>query len=472
MLCTEAVTQECVQAIRPVYNTSPVQNAPITATDQGVVHVTIQLDPEGRKIVLWEDVQFALKGAINIRHGTKILSFLRGSDYQALLPLRIVALPSVVLDVLVEDPLVQMDVVNRALLVVQPTPLPMPLSGTQSPSSQSEPRPAPLCDDMVECDFNVYADRTLDMLTVPLLSLDQIKRHTENDELNLSITRPFDCNSSWQSQQNSLEPSDGAINEDIADTIVQAVHCDIRAQKMLAMAFQRGSDGLSQSYELAFKWYLRAAEQGDSFAQLCVGSLLAYGQGVPQDYTKAATWYLMAANQGLAVAQFYLGVMYYEGLGVPQEYSKAIEWYIKAAQQGHPDAMVSLGIVSARGWGVPEDRSKAVEWFSKAADQGNRGGETLLGLAYLHGHGAPRDVELAMEWFLKAASKGYIDGQVLVGAMYAKGLGVVEDSTRAMEWYLKAANRGHVQARKRFEDLKVKGYGVHLVLEEPLPYVK
>jgi hypothetical protein len=83
MLCTEAVTQECVQAIRPVYNTSPVQNAPITATDQGVVHVTIQLDPEGRKIVLWEDVQFALKGAINIRHGTKILSFLRGSDYQA-----------------------------------------------------------------------------------------------------------------------------------------------------------------------------------------------------------------------------------------------------------------------------------------------------------------------------------------------------------------------------------------------------
>lgn len=82
MLRAEVDTQERVQAIRPFYNTSPAQNAPITATDHDVVHVTIHLDNEGRGIVIWEDVQFALKGAVNIRHGTKILPFLRGSDFR------------------------------------------------------------------------------------------------------------------------------------------------------------------------------------------------------------------------------------------------------------------------------------------------------------------------------------------------------------------------------------------------------
>ncbi|KAG0297952.1 hypothetical protein BGZ96_003931 [Linnemannia gamsii] len=292
------------------------------------------------------------------------------------LPLRIIALPSVVLDVLVEDPVMKMDAVARILPVAQPTSLPIPLDDT--------------------------------------------------------------------------------INEDIAHTIIQAVHGDIHAQKTLTMAFLHGSDGLSQSYELASKWHLRAAEQGDSLAQLRVGSFLKIGQG-PQDYAAAAAWYLKAANQGDATAQV--------GLGVLQEYSKALEWYSRAAQRGLPDAMVNLGIVYARDWGVPEDRSRAVEWFIKAAYQGNVVGETLLGLAYLHGHGVLRDVDLAIEWFLKAASQGCIGGQDLVGMMYATGLSVAKDYTSAMELYLKAANRGHLQARKSFEDLKTKGYGAQLVLK-------
>ena len=53
--------------------------------------------------------------------------------------------------------------------------------------------------------------------------------------------------------------------------------------------------------------------------------MYANGKGVPQDYAEAVKWYRRAAEQGDAYAQNNLGLMYANGKGVPQDYAEAVK---------------------------------------------------------------------------------------------------------------------------------------------------
>ena len=60
------------------------------------------------------------------------------------------------------------------------------------------------------------------------------------------------------------------------------------------------------------------------------------------NYTEAVRWYRKAAEQNQDYAQYNLGVCYEEGLGVQESIDEAVKWYRKAAQQGHEDARTAL----------------------------------------------------------------------------------------------------------------------------------
>ena len=47
---------------------------------------------------------------------------------------------------------------------------------------------------------------------------------------------------------------------------------------------------------MAFKWYNKAAEQGNAVAQFNLGLMYEKGQGLPQDYVKAHMWYNIASQ--------------------------------------------------------------------------------------------------------------------------------------------------------------------------------
>ena len=49
--------------------------------------------------------------------------------------------------------------------------------------------------------------------------------------------------------------------------------------------------GVEQSYEEAFKWYLRAGEQGFLDAQYRLAYMYSHGQGVEQSDEEADKWY-------------------------------------------------------------------------------------------------------------------------------------------------------------------------------------
>jgi TPR repeat protein len=109
-----------------------------------------------------------------------------------------------------------------------------------------------------------------------------------------------------------------------------------RAYHSNSLAISGGSEVQQNSAE-ALRWYRKAAEQGESWAQFYCGLMYNYHPGVAdqQNYAEALKWFREAANQGHVGAQFDLGNMYEEGHGVPQNYVLAHMWYDLASYADH-----------------------------------------------------------------------------------------------------------------------------------------
>ena len=168
----------------------------------------------------------------------------------------------------------------------------------------------------------------------------------------------------------------------------------------LALCYDKLKD-----YVNAFKYFLKAAENGNEFAKYCLGMYCYRGTGTEQDYKKAAEWFQTAAEKGNHDAQFALGCLYIEGNGVEQNYESAVYWYKKSAEQGDIDAQYNLGVCYYRGEGTEQDYKKAAEWFQTAAEKGNHDAQFILGCQYEEGNGVEQNYESAVYWYKKSAEQ-------------------------------------------------------------------
>ena len=82
-----------------------------------------------------------------------------------------------------------------------------------------------------------------------------------------------------------------------------------------------------------------------SIRKFNVGRMFERGDGVTVDIFKAYRWYLRAAEDGLPEAQNEVGVHHYWGLSVPENVERSAHWFKKAAAQGFSEAMFNLGNV-------------------------------------------------------------------------------------------------------------------------------
>lgn len=117
-------------------------------------------------------------------------------------------------------------------------------------------------------------------------------------------------------------------------------------------------------------YLMKAAELGHCKAQLTVGYMYNSGDeyyGYKQDYVEAAKWFTKAADQGNPYAQLMLGDYYNEGKGVDKDFTQAFQWYKKVADQDLADAFYQLGEYYANGYGVKKDMTLADEYYKKAA---------------------------------------------------------------------------------------------------------
>lgn len=216
------------------------------------------------------------------------------------------------------------------------------------------------------------------------------------------------------------------------------------------------SDTSMNEYEF-YKLSKGISETGDPTGQFYYGVCLNMGLGCEVDYREAIKWWIKAANQGQSDAQFNLGNYYYNGYHIRKDYKKAVYWLEKSALQGHQAAQALLADCYHQGLGVPKDMKKAVFWYKKAIDNGNTdvyvGAQ--LGLCYYNGLGVRRkNYQKAFKLLLKGAEDDIADAQFIIGVCYAKGQGVKADMKTAVSWWQKAAAQGHILATKFLNDIQ------------------
>ena len=110
-------------------------------------------------------------------------------------------------------------------------------------------------------------------------------------------------------------------------------------------------------------WWKRAAEKGDTDAQVSLAQSYEFGRGVPQDYSQAFTWYQKASKGTNSQASMGLAEMYHEGLGVPRDPSRAFALYADLARRGENGAPAQLAAMYEHGDGVSKDLLVACAWY-------------------------------------------------------------------------------------------------------------
>ena len=125
-------------------------------------------------------------------------------------------------------------------------------------------------------------------------------------------------------------------------------------------AYQKGD------YDSTLRELTPLAQEGNAKASAILGSMYAKGQGVTQDYNVAAKWYTKAAHADDSIAQYRLAQLYEEGKGVKQNLQKAAYWYRRAAEQGHSASQFCLAHLYRVGEGVPQDFERVCRVVSES----------------------------------------------------------------------------------------------------------
>ncbi|KAF9315926.1 hypothetical protein BGZ91_005663 [Linnemannia elongata] len=424
------------------------------------VYIDCHQDPTTKKpIVLWDDIRLAFADALHVRNQARVLP---------LMPLRIAAIPNVILDVVVDDSIQKTstpDAPKKATIVdalqVDPTTKHANTAYTNSPKRNPS---YGLEETAMDNYSHIDNPATGPQPRAPQYTLN-VQQQPLSNPTSHQTKNPITM--STKQAQSHHDHNSGATPKDIAQLTACAVHGDKDAQLCLGDKYRDG-DGIEQDYQAAHHWYLRAsvdamkwfhkaANQGDALAQSCMGDMYSFGRGVPRIDATAMKWYLRAADQDLVKAQFMIGIMYENGQGVESNKSVALDWFRKATQRKDTDAWAQfvMGYMYRHGRGVPRDYPKAINWLVKSARQGCTLAQCQLGSIYQEGQGVPQDYTEAMVWFLRAAEQNLPEAQYQVGTFYHYGRGVEEDHIQAKKWYVKAADRGLVLAQRDLHRLQM-----------------
>ena len=187
-----------------------------------------------------------------------------------------------------------------------------------------------------------------------------------------------------------------------------ASHGSSKAMVALGFYAEKGIPDGNPNLEVAFKWYLKAAEVGDHpFAAWVVGNCYAQGlMGIEIDRCTAFKWYLLAAELGQATAQNNVACDYLKGEIVDLDYEKAIEWFEKAVAQEDMYALDNYGTILMNGDGVPRDTKRAFTMLKKAADMGYANAMLNTGVCYFEGWGTQRNLDEALHYLTIALAAG------------------------------------------------------------------
>jgi TPR repeat protein/outer membrane protein OmpA-like peptidoglycan-associated protein len=234
---------------------------------------------------------------------------------------------------------------------------------------------------------------------------------------------------------------------------------DTNAQVQLAYLYDTGKR-VEEDPRAARELYAESALHGSADAQANLGRMLQQGRGGNADPAMALHWYREAAQQGHAGAQNNLGMAYLLGDGVERDDQIALDWFQRAARQDNPYALNNIGHMRLKGRAGPVDDDAALKLFREAAKHELPQAQTNIGFAYLRGRGVAKDPVAARSWFEKAAQQDYAPAIGNLGYLYQEGLGVTRDRDRALALYRRAADGDYPYAMRNLGYMHEYGVGV------------
>ncbi|KAJ7490026.1 hypothetical protein B0H11DRAFT_1719561 [Mycena galericulata] len=117
-----------------------------------------------------------------------------------------------------------------------------------------------------------------------------------------------------------------------------------QSQFKLGQCYEYGALTCPMDPRRSIAWYTKAAEQGDSEAELALSGWYLTGSEnvLKQSDSEAYLWARRAANKGLSKAEYAVGYYAEVGIGIKQDIEFAKRWYMRAAAQGNKRAMNRL----------------------------------------------------------------------------------------------------------------------------------
>lgn len=196
----------------------------------------------------------------------------------------------------------------------------------------------------------------------------------------------------------------------LADMEAAAEDGSILAMVYFGDANYAGSWGMPVDKRKAYKWWKKAAEQGNPVAMYFMSYVYGWDDAVEKDKGIALMYALNSSEYKFPRAFRALGFLYEDGDFVEKNLNKAVEYYNKAIEYGDKLSICYLGRIYQCDY---NNFNKAFECYKQAekeADEGNiKSGLPYkrVGNCYYYGIGAPVDKKLGIDYYFKAVEKNH-----------------------------------------------------------------
>ena len=195
-------------------------------------------------------------------------------------------------------------------------------------------------------------------------------------------------------------------------------HNDVSAQMICAAGYLYGF-GVKKNEDMAKRYYIAAAKNGQSTAQYAVARSFLEGGRHSGNQKLGMIWLGKAVAQKNPAADCVMG-----------EIEKSPEWIEKAVALNYQPALLAMGALAQN----KGDLITAKTWYTRAADQHDAAAELALANLYLQSKSELYDPKTGFTWTLRAAQEGSKDAQLLLAKLYQAGLGVAVNEGLAKEW--------------------------------------
>lgn len=279
-----------------------------------------------------------------------------------------------------------------------------------------------------------------------LINQSTLERSNENS---------IDESTASQETRHKRRPKHADPNINYANAPIEKVQEDAQdgiadAQVNLGLRYATGKGGVKKDLNTSFKWYLMAAEQGNTNAMARVVERYRYGFGVKQDVDKAVQWGTRLAKMGNSSSLSSLATALLQGEhGIPRNISLSLKCYEICAENGDEASAWLLGWRAS----ANNDSVAARKWYGLAAKAGDVNSMVEYGKLLGTGDGGIKNKTQAATWYYKAADKGNSEAMFLLGCCYVLGEGVDIDEEEGLAWLQEAARKGYGPAKEALQKL-------------------